>query len=46
MQSTAAERLQPAVSVDEPLAEAIMVAGDAGISFSSRGRALTPTPER
>ncbi len=34
------------MAVDEPLAEAIMVAGDAGISFSSRGRALTSTPER
>ena len=35
------------VAVDEPLAEAVMVgqSGEAGISFTSRGRALT-SPER
>jgi hypothetical protein len=37
----------PAV-VDEPLIEAVMLgqSGNAGISFSSRGRTLTPAPER
>ena len=35
-------------AIDEPLAEAVMVgqSGDAGISFTSRGRALTTAPER
>jgi hypothetical protein len=34
-------------AVDEPLAEAVMVgqSGDAGLSFTSRGRRLTSTPE-
>lgn len=41
-------RWHAAAAVDEPLIEAIMLgqSGNAGISFSSRGRALTPAPER
>ena len=37
-----------AAVVDEPLAEAVMLgqSGNAGISFSSRGRTLTAAPER
>ena len=37
-----------AATVDEPLIEAIMVgqAGNAGVSFSSRGRTLTSSAER
>lgn len=41
-------RWHAAAVVDEPLAEAVMLgqAGNAGISFSSRGRALTVASER
>jgi hypothetical protein len=41
-------RWHAAAAVDEPLAEAIMLgqSGNAGISFTSRGRTLTPAVER
>jgi hypothetical protein len=41
-------RWHAAAAVDEPLVEAIMLgqSGDAGISFSSRGRTLTAAVER
>ena len=41
-------RWHAAAAVDEPLVETIMLgqSGNAGISFSSRGRTVTPAPDR
>ena len=41
-------RWHAASIVDEPLVEAVMLgqSGNAGISFSSRGRTVTPAPQR